>query len=495
MGVLIPLHLASQDVQVNDYYYKCKYETYFDSLPNLSLIKGPVELTAGLSDLIKGDYKMFGPKKDETAAYNFYIKVYNESEEHTFLKKESLERLIRYTLYSNNNLTKSLDHINEHKQVCTTVEDSTRNDYYNLRYQCEYEFDKKTTLSYDEAAWEALFKSCETHSLFRLKSESHSVRAVLFEGIDRVEEAIDEYNEAINSSKLVDDRHHANVKFSANANLGALYLFSKTNYTKSLDHLRTAVSANLKKEQPRNVKTIYEWMSESHKGLNNKDSAYHYLRKSFDEEIKNKLTSHSIAVKEIQEKYDNEKLSLQLLEVKADQLKSKLLITIFGGLASLFAIIGIAVFRFQRLKRKAVDQELETTKIKATLDATRAKMEGEQKERQSIASTLHDQVASLLTAADMHLKVAKKKNEGEASIGKATDILKKVNYQIRDLSHKLVSPTLMKFGLEPAIDTFVNEMQNDNLKIYFDSHIGQRRYESSIENFIFNSCTELIQMY
>lgn len=82
--------------------------------------------------------------------------------------------------------------------------------------------------------------------------------------------------------------------------------------------------------------------------------------------------------------------------------------TIFGALAGLFAILGFGVYRFQRLKRESLNQELETTKIQATLDATRAKMEGEQKERQTIASTLHDQVASLLTAADMHLKVARK---------------------------------------------------------------------------------------
>ena len=126
------------------------------------------------------------------------------------------------------------------------------------------------------------------------------------------------------------------------------------------------------------------------------------LHLDLDKKIQNGIISNlkldqkaAIAQRDLQIKKRNE--TEERLVKRRNQL---ILLSIFAFLISLVAY---SIYRYQSLKKKSIESELEKTKIQATLDVTKAKMEGEQEERKVIASVLHDQVASLLTAADMHL--------------------------------------------------------------------------------------------
>jgi len=102
-------------------------------------------------------------------------------------------------------------------------------------------------------------------------------------------------------------------------------------------------------------------------------------------------------------------------------------------------------------------------------------------------------LASLLTAADMHLKVAQKDEPDLRGLKEAGTLIKDINEQVRDLSHQLVSPTFIKFGLEAGIDTLTKRMETAELHIDYSSYLGPRRYENTIETFVFQSCAELLQ--
>ena len=202
--------------------------------------------------------------------------------------------------------------------------------------------------------------------------------------------------------------------------------------------------------------------------------------------------AHALEIEDAIVKFDKLTLEKELLAEQAKIYRNRLWLSFLGGLSFLLALLGLGIYRYQRLKKLAVEKELETTKVQATLNATKAKMEGEQKERQAIASILHDQVASLLTAADMHLKVAGKQASNLKSLDKAEEILKDVNAQVRDLSHQLVSPSLMKFGLESAIEALINRLDSRAFVFFLNSNLGGKRFEQNIEIFIYNSCSELM---
>jgi signal transduction histidine kinase len=213
-----------------------------------------------------------------------------------------------------------------------------------------------------------------------------------------------------------------------------------------------------------------------------KDSLFEFQHKIFDDQ--------SI---EAEEKYKSLFLKTQLSEEKAKVLKNRLWLSVLAGLSLMLVFFSFLISRFYKLKRRAADQELENEKIKSALNATRAKMDGEQKERQAIASVLHDQMASSLTAAQINLSVAKKKDNPLPFVEKAETILSTVNKQVRDLSHQLISASLIKFGLATAIESLADNMSTDDLVISFETNMEKLRFENTREVFLFRSCSELIQ--
>ncbi len=228
----------------------------------------------------------------------------------------------------------------------------------------------------------------------------------------------------------------------------------------------------------RAYKKLYANKGDFKKAMEYQDSLQKWEEKNAEFELENLLTQHT--------------LESELATAKATTYKNRLWISVLGGTTGTLLLFLFGYNRYNKLKQSAIKQELETTKMQAALDAAKAKIDGEQKERRAIASVLHDKVASLLTAADVHLKVAGRKEGGE-SLEKASEILKDVNMQVRDLSHQLVSPTLTRFGLEAALDSLVSKTDSKDLKITLDSTIGNTRYSENKETFLYRATTELLQ--
>jgi len=239
-------------------------------------------------------------------------------------------------------------------------------------------------------------------------------------------------------------------------------------------------------------------MSDLFVGLGNYKEAYSWEKKVssvhhnlMDEELNEAMVKYNTQATELQ----RDKAIQKQLETEIELNNRKFWLSFFGGLSLLLGIISYSIIRMQSLRRLAIQNELQATKTQAALDATKAEMEGEQKQRQVIASMLHDQVASLLTAANMHLTVAAKKmdEKGKEPIQKTKGILTDVNTHVRNLSHQLVSPALMKFGLEPALDSLTDKLDTSEMRINFKSTFGKERLENSKEIFVYRSCAELIQ--
>ena len=56
-----------------------------------------------------------------------------------------------------------------------------------------------------------------------------------------------------------------------------------------------------------------------------------------------------------------------------------------------------------------MELKIQKQKERAQLQSIASRLEGEQEERQTIASTLHDNVSALLAGASMHIQAYKKK--------------------------------------------------------------------------------------
>jgi len=195
---------------------------------------------------------------------------------------------------------------------------------------------------------------------------------------------------------------------------------------------------------------------------------------------------------EAQEKYNSAFLEAELSKEEARKLRNRLWAILSGAFSFLLALISLGIYRLQKFRKRELEMELNQTRIQSALDATRAEMEGEQKERQIIASELHDQLSSSLTAANIHLSLAKNTDSYNEALEKAENILAEVSNHVRNISHKLVSPSLLKFGLSTALDSLVEQYGSDKFQFYFSTNFNGKRIEQSKENFVFRSCAELI---
>ena len=298
-----------------------------------------------------------------------------------------------------------------------------------------------------------------------------------------INEVKDQYNEII--------AHYQTSGFKKNL------VDAKLNLASFCDKQKDTICYNRLMNEAQIVIEKENWLDEKIHFIENKifnalKSDYNYKQIS---KWQDSLVSYEkkISSSSLDEQITKFELDNKVAAAEAQLYKNRFWQSILLGTTLTMVLVLIGLYKYLVLKRKTIEDELQHTKTLSDLNATKAKMEGEQKERESIASVLHDQVASLLTAADMHLKVAKKKAPNTHGLTQVSSIIKDINQQVRDLSHQLVSPTLMKFGLEAGIETLTHRMAPEQLNLHFSSNLGERRYDTQVETFIFQSCSELIQ--
>ena len=260
----------------------------------------------------------------------------------------------------------------------------------------------------------------------------------------------------------------------------------RNNYLKAYNNLKP-----LKTTRAFEVKegTLYN-LAYVNEELKDFEKAYYYLEDATN--LTDSLTEANRIenISEIEAKYNVAKEAQKTEEEKSKLLKTKIL---FYGSAITFLIImvlGYIFYRNYRLKQRnkleQIENEMHTKIINATIDA-------KEKERKSIAETLHDSVSALLSSANLHLQATKAQLRKDApkEITKAQSIVNEASVKIRDLSHELISSVLLKFGLAFAVHDMCQKYSNSQISLHSDDN-GINRYEQDFEIKIHNIIEELI---
>lgn len=175
------------------------------------------------------------------------------------------------------------------------------------------------------------------------------------------------------------------------------------------------------------------------------------------------------------------------------------------GMVSLIIIlIGTILYRNSKLKAKTlaltlVEKELSQQKTLRLIEERNqnkllnATLDGRETERKDIAQTLHDSVSALLSSANMHLQVAKKKSPTPINeLEKSQRIIDEASGKVRDLSHQLISAVLLKFGLEHAVYDMCEKYSNTSLEFELESEDRIPRFDQNFEIKIHNIIEECI---
>jgi len=263
-----------------------------------------------------------------------------------------------------------------------------------------------------------------------------------------------------------------------------------------------------------NIKILY------YKSVNFANLAHIYeLQKRFEESHDYLAKSHQLnliyiektsnkTLEEIEAKYNQDKARQEEIVKTNIEIEKREKEELWFGIAGLsglsLLLFGTVLYRNSKLKarnlslkliQKEYNQQHELQKLKEqnqnkVLNAT---LDGRLKERKYIAQTLHDSVSALLSSANMHLQVVKKKSANPIDeVEKSQRIIGEASEKVRDLSHKLISAILLKFGLEHALFDICEKYSNQDLQFELEPEEKIPRFSQDCEIKMHNITEECI---
>jgi len=122
-----------------------------------------------------------------------------------------------------------------------------------------------------------------------------------------------------------------------------------------------------------------------------------------------------------------------------------------------------------------------------------AVIETEEKERQRLASDLHDEVGPLLSSLKMYINLLstnKEESKGKYILEQLKILAEESIHNIREVSTALNPYLLNKYGLKIAIESFFEKSKNLML-VQFNTNIENNRFESNIEAVYYRIIKEL----
>lgn len=206
---------------------------------------------------------------------------------------------------------------------------------------------------------------------------------------------------------------------------------------------------------------VFDGLSSVHKQVGNFQYAYEYLVKKI--KLKDSLLNinNLKIINELKEQFETEKKENELLKLNKQKQEDDILIVnqnrkvkqLSLGLigAVLLGFLGFLLFK-QRLQNKKQNELL--LAISETQTA----------ERKRISQDLHDSIGGSLALTKSKLQNALSKlKETPPEMEDAILALNSTSNQVRQISHNLMPGELVRFGLVPAINTLLEQLNKEEL--------------------------------
>lgn len=235
---------------------------------------------------------------------------------------------------------------------------------------------------------------------------------------------------------------------------------------------------------------------------NYKDAtAYYYKHLEMNDNLES--SNNTKQLHEIQTKYETVEKELKNVALEAENLKKEarnnlllFLLVISIGIAGYF-ILNHYKSKKIMAERKLAQEERELKLMKdQELASINAMIAGQEKERLKIASDLHDDLGSSLTAIKISLENAKKRTSDEYSksiLENACGILNETYAKVRTLSHAQNSRVLSESGWISSLKDLANKInKTGKLDVELVHSKFHGRLSSTTELYLFRIIQELI---
>lgn len=212
--------------------------------------------------------------------------------------------------------------------------------------------------------------------------------------------------------------------------------------------------------------------------------------------IKDQLINEKSSAKlaELRELYQTEKKE-QTIQLQQSEIGKQKIIII--GIAALFISLlftGYAYIKKQKIKKEIeIKEQLHQQQLQATINILQA----EEKEKERIASDLHDGVGQLMMAAWLNLQ-ALEHHENSLESGHKDLLQKSILLvdesckEVRSVSHSMMPNALLKKGLINAVHDFVQQIDKNVIAINFQTTNVQLPLAPHVETMMYRIIQESI---
>lgn len=286
--------------------------------------------------------------------------------------------------------------------------------------------------------------------------------------------------------------------FKINNNIGGLYL-RNDEYRKAIPYFLKTSQIDISNTDLLGQSYNYQALSDAYSKLKMYDSAYYYADLEKKTLVAFNEYDNAIKRREIESKYQTAEKERQILVEKGKKERNA---TIALGLAGIVIFGGISFTLIQKnTKRKQLlaeqEKELQLQKVdglmkKMELKAIDAMIEGQEKERQQMASDLHNNIGNIMTTLQLQFS-ALEENPTKELFSKTSNLIKETYNKVRSLSHEKNASIFASQGLLKSLNNLASVInETKKLQIDIHEHNMDEPLPNSLELTIFRIIQELI---
>lgn len=360
------------------------------------------------------------------------------------------------------------------------------NNYYEGRFE-------KALFFYDKAMDKKEYLSRD--DLLKI----YANRGKAYHALGRYPSALDNFGTALDSFQVTGSMREVAASY---VDLGNVYLqqakpkLAIDHYHKALAILDTLNDVQLKERLLYNMSIAYRNLDQYKDAIDYNNQFILLKEKMFQEEAEAKNLRANL----LEERVQKSELKVSLEKERRQKLYlygiGLVLVAIIAALFALFSNRGRQIARKDaKIAGQKADlalKKVEEVLRQKELEATYARLEGQDDERIRIAKDLHDRLGAMLSTVKLYFP-AHAVNGGSQAFEKGLQLLDEACEEVRRISHNLESGTLTKFGLKAQVESLVNTLNEANqLSITLNTHAWNKRLPSKMEINLYRIIQELL---
>ncbi|MBX7053051.1 MAG: tetratricopeptide repeat protein [Flavobacteriales bacterium] len=171
-------------------------------------------------------------------------------------------------------------------------------------------------------------------------------------------------------------------------------------------------------------------------------------------------------LEEKEQQIENEKLLVAEKDKKISQRNLQIWIVFF--LALIVGLIALFISKSQRNRRILAEQKATVLEKEKAAVQLKSLIDGQEEERKRIARELHDGLGGYLTSVHLKTQQLQKNPNDERLMYEVSEMVTTAGKEMRKISHAMAPEGLMKLGLVPTLQQFVEKVSTPQCQISFE---------------------------